>query len=174
MTDRITIENARITDQGVELKQSQAGKEYAQFTAMWSSSRKNRDTNETEYGPTKFVRVMVFGFKAGDVAAGITGGDRVNVSGSVEHHTWDSDNGPRDDWNLFADSVTLPVPRVQQQQGGQQQGGQQQPSQGGFSNSGQQAQQQRQAPPQQRQQPQGDPWNGGGNGFAPGDTEPAF
>ena len=50
MADRITIENVRVTDKGVELKQSSTGKDFAQFTAMWSSGRKNRQTGEREVG----------------------------------------------------------------------------------------------------------------------------
>ena len=114
MADRISIENVRVTDKGVELKQSAAGKTYAQFSAMWSSRRKNRQTGETEYGPTRFMRVIVNGFKAGDIAANVKPGDRVNVAGSVECFEWQSQNGPREDWTILAESVTLPVPRAQQ------------------------------------------------------------
>lgn len=165
MADKITLENVKVGKDGVELKVSSQGKEYAQFTAMWSSGRKGQN-GQREYGPTKFVKVMLFGFKAGDLAAGVRAGDLVNVSGSVEHFTWESQNGPRDDWSVFAESVTLPVPRVQQGQGGwnnqqqpQQRG--QQPATGGFS------------------QPKGDPWNSAppanGGGFGGGQQdEPPF
>ena len=114
MADRITIENVRVTDKGVELKQSSTGKDFAQFTAMWSSSRKSRQTGEREYGPTKFVTVRMFGFGARDVAAAVKAGDRVNVTGTVEHFEWMSQGGPKDDWSIFAESVTLPLPRAQQ------------------------------------------------------------
>lgn len=138
---KINIEGAKVTDQGVEMKHSSGGKEYASFTVMWSSSRKDRNTGEREYGPTKFVRVMAFGFQAGDIAAHIKGGDRVNVAGSIEHFVWHSQNGEKDDWTMFADSVSLPVPRSQQGGGWGQQQPQQQPDpwnsapqpQGGFS-----------------------------------------
>lgn len=146
--DKITIENARVTDKGVELKQSSTGKDFAQLTIMWSSSRKNRQTGEREYGETKFVTVRVFGFAAQDIAAGINPGDRVNVTGSIEHFVWQSQGGPKDDWSIFADSVTLPVPRAQ--------GG------GGF---------QQQAPQQAGFQQQGDPWGGAPQGgFSQQDT----
>lgn len=130
MSDRITIENARVTDKGVELKQSQSGKDYAQFTIMWSSTRKNRQTGEAEYGPTKFVTVRVFGFSAKDVAAAVQPGDRVNVTGSIEHFEWASQQGPKDDWGMFAESVTKPLPRAQQQNAHQDPWGSQ--YQGGF------------------------------------------
>lgn len=138
MPDKITIENAKVTDKGVETKTSSGGKDYASFTIMWSSSRKNQQTGDREYGPTKFVNVRLFGFAANDVAANVHGGDRVNVTGSLDHFEWQSDNGPKDQWGMFAESVTLPVPRAGQgapQQQGQQFGQPQQgfqQSQGGF------------------------------------------
>lgn len=164
MADKITLENVKVGKDGVELKVSSQGKEYAQFTAMWSSGRKGQN-GQREYGPTKFVKVMVFGFKAPDVAANVQAGDFVNVSGSVEHFEWQSQNGPRDDWSIFAESVTLPVPRAQQQggQGGWNNQPQQQPQQqsrGGFG--GQQA-------------PDNDPWNSAPQGgFGGDDDTPPF
>lgn len=153
MADRISIENVRVTDKGVEMKQSAAGKDYATLTVMWSSSRKNRQTNETEYGPTHFMRVIVNGFKAGDIVANVHPGDRVNVSGRVECFEWQSNQGPKEDWTIIADSVSLPVPRAQQ--GGGNPGG------GWNSN-----------PPKQS-----DPWNSGpkgGFGGAQDDELPPF
>ena len=166
MADRISIENVRVTDKGVELKQSAAGKTYAQFSAMWSSRRKNRQSGETEYGPTRFMRVIVNGFKAGDIVANVNPGDRVNVTGRVECFEWQSQNGPKDDWTILADSVSLPVPRAQQgggSAGGGGWGGQQQG--GGWGN--------------QSSQQQNDPWNSapqqqGGFSGAQDDSAPPF
>ena len=153
MSDRISIENVRVTDKGVEMKQSAAGKDYATLTVMWSSSRKNRQTNETEYGPTHFMRVIVNGFKAGDVAANVNPGDRVNVSGRVECFEWQSNQGPKEDWTILADSVSLPVPRAgMHERVNSQPGG---PSGGSA----------------------GDPWGSGpqgGFGGAQGNEEPPF
>lgn len=159
MADKITLENVKVGKDGVELKVSSQGKEYAQFTAMWSSGRKGQN-GQREYGPTKFVKVMVFGFKAPDVAANVQAGDFVNVAGSIEHFEWQSQNGPRDDWSIFAESVTLPVPRAQQQGqwNNQQPHGQQ--DRGGFGG----------------QQAQGNPWNSApaGGEFGGADDEPPF
>lgn len=133
--DVITIRNARVTDKGVELKQSKKGDDYAEFTIMWSTSKKNRQTGEYENGPTKFVRTMLFGFEAKDVAAGVNGGDRVDVTGKIEHNPWTNKNGEeKDSWDLIADRVTLPVPRAGQ--GFQQQ---QQSFGGGFNAAGDEA-----------------------------------
>ncbi|WP_312802428.1 single-stranded DNA-binding protein [Corynebacterium variabile] len=113
--DVITIRNARVTDKGVELKTSNAGKEFASLTIMWGTSKKNRQTGEYENGPTKFVRVTVLGFDAKDIAAAINGGDRIDVTGSIEHTTWTTKEGEeRDSWDLLAERVTLPVPRAGQ------------------------------------------------------------
>ena len=38
----------------------------------------------------------------------------MNVTGSLEHFEWMSQGGPKHDWSIFAESVTLPVPRAQQ------------------------------------------------------------
>lgn len=172
MADKITLENVKVGKDGVELKVSSQGKEYAQFTAMWSSGRKGQN-GQREYGPTKFVKVMVFGFKAGDLVAGVRAGDLVNVAGSVEHFEWQSNNGPRDDWSIFAESVTLPVPRAQQGQQGwnNQQQPQQQPATGGFGQAQQNVQQGLGG-----QQAQGDPWNSAPQGGSAGspDDEPPF
>ena len=120
--DVITIRNARITDPGVELKTSKAGKEYASLTVMWSTNKKNRQTGETEFGPTKFVRVTVLGFDAQDIASSLNGGDRVDVTGSIEHTTFTKKDGSEgDSWDLLAERVTLPVPRGGN--GGQKSGG---------------------------------------------------
>ena len=144
---KITIEGAKVTDQGVEMKHSSGGKEYASFTVMWSSSRKDRNTGDREYGPTKFVRVMAFGFQAGDIAANVKGGDRVNVTGNIDHFIWHSQNGEKDDWTMFADSVSLPVPRAQQ--GGGSAGGWNNANSASGGPSGGSA---------------GDPWNSGPQG----------
>lgn len=120
--DQLTIRNARITDPGVELKTSKAGKEYANFTVMWGTSKKNRDTGGYENGPTKFVRVTVLGFDAQDIASALNGGDRVDVTGSIEHTTFTKKDGSEgDSWDLLAERVTLPVPRGGN--GGQSSGG---------------------------------------------------
>ena len=111
--DTITINNAKVTDKGVELKTSKQGKQYAQLTVMWSSTRKSQD-GSTEYGPTKFINVFVRGYEAENVAAHVHAGDRVNVTGTVQHFEWQSNNGPKDDWSITG-SVSLPVPRAQQQ-----------------------------------------------------------
>ena len=125
--DVITIRNARITDPGVELKTSKAGKEFASLTVMWSTNKKNRQTGEPEFGPTKFVRVTVLGFDAQDIASSLNGGDRVDVTGSIEHTTFTKKDGSEgDSWVLLAERVTLPVPRSGQGSQPQQQFG------GGF------------------------------------------
>lgn len=113
--DVITIRNARVTHKGVELKTSKSGKEFASLTVMWSTSKKDRQTGEYEYGPTKFVRVTVLGFDAKDVAAAVNGGDRIDVTGSIEHTTWTTKEGDEwDSWDLIAERVALPVPRAGQ------------------------------------------------------------
>ena len=111
--DTITINNAKVTDKGVEMRTSKNGNQYASLTVMWSSSRKDK-AGGTEYGPTKFVKVTVTGYEAQDVAANIKPGDRVNVTGRIQHFEWQSNNGPKDDWSISG-SVSLPVPRAQQQ-----------------------------------------------------------
>lgn len=42
MKDQLTINRARVTKQGVETKTTQDGRPMARFTAMWSSSRKDK------------------------------------------------------------------------------------------------------------------------------------
>jgi single-strand DNA-binding protein len=123
----------------VELKTSKTGKTYAQFTVMESSSRKD-PAGQREYGPTKFITCRVFGFDAENLHAAVMGGaDRVNVTGTLDHFMWQSNQGPKDDWSMFVESVSLPVPRSQQ--GGGNFGGQSQqqsdawnsaPQSGGF------------------------------------------
>lgn len=115
--DTITINRARVTDKGVEMRTSKNGNEYASLTVMWSSSRKDK-AGQTEYGPTKFIKVTVTGFEAKDVFANIRPGDRVNVTGRIQHFEWQSDKGPQDDWSILG-TVSLPVPYASdnQQQG---------------------------------------------------------
>lgn len=114
--DTITINRARVTDKGVELRTSKNGNEYASLTVMWSSSRKDK-AGGTEYGPTKFIKVTVTGYEAKDVFANIHPGDRVNVTGRIQHFEWQSDKGPQDDWSLLG-TVSLPVPYADNQQQG--------------------------------------------------------
>lgn len=115
--DTITINRARVTDKGVEMRTSKNGNEYASLTVMWSSSRKDK-AGGTEYGPTKFIKVTVTGYEAKDVFANIRPGDRVNVTGRIQHFEWQSDKGPQDDWSILG-TVSLPVPYASdnQQQG---------------------------------------------------------
>lgn len=115
MADTITLHNVKVGRDGVHLKTSNSGKDYAQFVALWSSSRKDR-AGQREYGPTKYVTVNVFGFEAQDLAASVTANDYLDITGTIEHFTWQSDNGPRDSWTIFADRVTRPLPRAQQHQ----------------------------------------------------------
>ncbi|MGZ7496117.1 single-stranded DNA-binding protein [Corynebacterium sp. ZY180755] len=112
--DQIQIFGAKVTDKGAEIKQASTGKDYAQLTVMWSSSRKDK-AGQTEYGPTKFVTVRVFGFEAQDVVAAIQPGDRVNIVGTIDHFEWQSQNGPKDDWSIKG-SVYPVLPRAQRQQ----------------------------------------------------------
>lgn len=112
--DTITINRARVTDKGVEMRTSKNGNEYASLTVMWSSSRKDK-AGETEYGPTKFIKVTVTGYEAKDVFANIRPGDRVNVTGRIQHFEWQSDKGPQDDWSILG-TVSLPVPYADNQQ----------------------------------------------------------
>lgn len=112
--DTITINRARVTDKGVEMRTSKNGNEYASLTVMWSSSRKDK-AGSTEYGPTKFIKVTVTGFEAKDVFANIRPGDRVNVTGRIQHFEWQSDKGPQDDWSILG-TVSLPVPYADNQQ----------------------------------------------------------
>lgn len=118
--DRIQIDRARITDKGVELKTSKDGKPYARFSVMWSSSRKDQNGG-WEHGPTKFLNVTVFGEGAEVAERVLAPKDLVALAGRVEHFEWQSQQGPRDDWRLIADHVTL-VRRnaspAQPQQGG--------------------------------------------------------
>lgn len=167
MSDLITIENAMITKQGIEHKTTKSGKDYAEFTIMWSSYRKDQQGNG-ENGPTKFVRVRVGGFEAQNLLASVGAGDRVNVTGRIEHFEWSSQQGAQDDWGMWWASVSLPVPRAQQ--GGYGQGNQPgvfqgQQSRGGFGG-------------QQSQQQSNDPWGStpAGNGGFGGadDSEPPF
>lgn len=162
MSDLITIENAMITKQGIEHKTTKSGKDYAEFTIMWSSYRKDQNGNG-ENGPTKFVRVRVGGYEAQNLLASVGAGDRVNVTGRIEHFEWHSQQGAQDDWGMWWASVSLPVPRAQQQ--GQQQGGFQGQKQGNRSGFG-------------GQQQNNDPWNStppaGNGGFGGADDEPPF
>lgn len=114
--DTITINRARVTDKGVQLRTSKNGNQYASLTVMWSSSRKDK-AGGTEYGPTKFVKVTVTGYEAQDVAANIKPGDRVNVTGRIQHFEWQSDKGPQDDWSILG-TVSLPVPYADNHQQG--------------------------------------------------------
>lgn len=166
MSDLITIENAMITKKGLERKVTKSGKDYVEFTIMWSSYRKDQQ-GTGESGPTKFVRVRVGGFEAQNLLAAVGAGDRVTVTGRIEHFEWNSQQGTQDDWGMWWASVSLPVPRAQQKggygQGNQQGGSQGQQSRGGFG--GQQA-------------PDNDPWNSappvGNGGFGGADDEAPF
>lgn len=148
--DQIQIYGAKVTDKGVEIKQSQSGKDYAQLTVMWSSSRKDK-AGQAEYGPTKFLTVRVFGYEARDVAATVRPGDRVNVVGSITHFEWQSQQGPRDDWSIMG-SVFPTLPRSQQQ--------------GGY--------QQRYPRPTSQPAQQSDPWSGAPTQPPAGDEQPPF
>ena len=133
----------------IEIKTSKTGKQYAQFTVMESASKKGQ-AGQWENGPTKFITCRVFGFDAENLHAAVMGGtDRINVAGDLEHFTWQSQNGPRDDWSMFVSDVSLSLPKAQQS-GGWSGGGAQQG--GGWNN----------------QQPQGQ------GGFPDNDSEPPF
>lgn len=130
---RVELKNVKIStpkngNPPIEIKTSKTGKQYAQFTVMESSSKKDQ-AGQWENGPTKFITCRVFGFDAENLHAAVMGGtDRINVAGELEHFTWQSQNGPRDDWSMFVSDVSLPLPKAQQSGGGWNN----QPQQGGF------------------------------------------
>mgnify|MGYP000884850621 CR=1 FL=1 len=145
---RVELENVKVSvpkqgpnaGQPVVMKTAQSsGKQYAQFTVMESSSRKDQ-TSQREYGPTIFIRCRVHGYAAQDVYSALMGGtDRVNVAGEMEHFLWQSQQGPKDTWDIGFARVTLPVPRTQQQSGGWSGGGQQSGGWGGQQSGPQQS-----------------------------------
>lgn len=155
--DIIKIDRARVTKNGVEKKIAKSGVEYATFTVLWSSSKKDQN-DQWEHGPTKFLRVTCFGDLAQMVAATIQPEMNVSLVGKLEHHEWMSQGGPKDDWQLTADLVSP----------ARSSGGQRQQQGGGF---------QQQAPQQGGFQQQGDPWGGapqGGFSQQPTQDEPPF
>lgn len=83
------------------------------------------------------------------MAENLQGDERVMLNGVLEHFTWESQQGPRDDWKMMANAVALELPRSQ---GGQAQQGYQQQGQ------------------QQAQQAWGQPQGG----FGAGDEQPPF
>ena len=123
---RVELENVKVSvpkqgpnaGQPVVMKTAKSsGKQYAEFTVMESSSRKDQN-QQWENGPTKFVRCRVHGYAAQDVYAALMGGtDRVNVTGEMEHFIWQSQNGPKETWDIGFARVSLPVPRSQQSGG---------------------------------------------------------
>lgn len=136
---RVELENVKIAvpkqgpnaGQPVVMKTAKSsGKQYAEFTVMESSSRKDQ-AGQWENGPTKFVRCRVHGYAAQDVYTALMGGaERVDVKGDLEHFIWQSQQGPQEVWTIGFAKVALPVPRTQQGQqtggwsgGGAQQGG---------------------------------------------------
>ncbi|WP_066584629.1 single-stranded DNA-binding protein [Corynebacterium provencense] len=138
---RVELENVKVAvpksgpnaGQPVVMKTAKSsGNQYAEFTVMESSSRKDQ-AGQWENGPTIFIRCRVHGYAAQDVYAALMGGvDRVDVKGDLEHFLWQSQQGPKDTWDIGFARVSLPVPRTQQQsQGGGWSGGGSQPAQQG-------------------------------------------
>lgn len=127
-----------------ELKQSQAGKEYARLSVAWQERQKDRSGQWAD-GPTQWVSVTVFGRQAGNVVASLHKGDHVSVSGRIQPESWSSDRGEETVLTVAADTVAptlffqqAQVGKDQPQQGGNnfgggdQQGGWNNQHQGGF------------------------------------------
>lgn len=109
MSDQITLSSARVTKQGVELKTSRAGKQFATFSVM-NSSRVRDSQGEWGYGPTEFYRVLVTGFNAEKVADQVGAGDNVRVSGEYKYSAYTTKDGDeRESREITFAEVSIPL-----------------------------------------------------------------
>lgn len=87
-----------------DLKTSQAGKPYINFSVAWSERQKDK-TGTFVDGPTVWVNCTAFGKVAEGVASSVTKGTRVVVAGQLRPEEWSRDTGPETVMALTADSV---------------------------------------------------------------------
>ncbi|NMM98096.1 single-stranded DNA-binding protein [Bifidobacterium olomucense] len=166
----------------IELKTTQNGKQYANFTVINNTRVKNKQTGnyEDSEADTTFVNCKVWDDLAAHVAQSLGKGMRVVVVGSMRSHSYQGSDGNTHrslDMNVEEIGVSLRFATVQVQKAQKQQGFQpnQYQQSYGVPNYQQQwapqpntVQQTPQPQPQQQpQQPAGDPWAGGGYDSGP-------
>lgn len=148
-----------------ELRYTQSGLPVTGFTVAVNERKFNRETNEWTDGDTTFVRCSVWREMAEQVAASLTKGARVMVSGKIalqEYETKDGTKGAAlemqvDEVGPSLRYATAQVQKVAARQGGApQQGGYQQTPMPGQNPGGWPGQPQQQQPPRgpQQQAPQ--------------------
>lgn len=102
MLPYVTLEGNLTAD--VEVRFSQAGKAWASFGVACSDRVRDPQGNWTQGDPT-FIQVKVFGQTAENVAATLSRGSRVVVSGRWKQDVVEKDGVPRRYDSVIADSV---------------------------------------------------------------------
>lgn len=92
--------------QDPELRYTTAGTAVCSFSVAWTPRRKNSQTGEWEDGDTSWFRCNVWRDQAENVAASLTKGMRVVVTGQVKARDWtDNDGNKRTSVEIDVDEV---------------------------------------------------------------------
>ena len=76
-----------------ELRFTQGGHAVCSFSVAWSPRRKNKTTDQWEDGDTTWFRCTAWRDLGENIAASITKGSRVVVTGSVTARDWEDKDG---------------------------------------------------------------------------------
>jgi single-strand DNA-binding protein len=91
-----------------ELRYTQSGKAVANFSIASSDRVYDKTTNDWKDGEAVYMRIAVWGQQAERVAAALTKGKRVTVSGKLRQGTYEDKNGAhRSYYEIDADDVAL-------------------------------------------------------------------
>lgn len=88
-----------------ELAESASGATYTRLSVAWSERYKDR-TGDYITGPTTWVSVTVFDRQAHNVAASLTKGQQVIVTGDMRTELWSSDQGEQAVVTMMAQTVS--------------------------------------------------------------------
>lgn len=90
---------------GPSLQESQNGTLYTRLNVAWKEKYKDR-TGDYVDGPTTWISVTVFGRQAQNVAASLTTGQQIVITGDMRTELWSSDQGEQAAVTINADIVS--------------------------------------------------------------------
>jgi len=102
MTTNVTTITGNLT-RDPELRFTQSGRAVA--NAAVAVNRRFMQNGEWVDGPTTFYDLVIWGSLGENVAASLTKGTRVLVSGRMESREWEKDGNKRISWELIVDEM---------------------------------------------------------------------
>lgn len=97
-----------------ELRTTSGGTSVCELRVAYNVSKKTADGWDDE---GHFVNVTVWGNQGEAIAKNLTKGQRIGVTGRLQHRTWEGEHGRREAHSIVADRVQYLTPKSEAQGG---------------------------------------------------------